>query len=410
MTDRNDPTPAEKTGVGSAEQSKAEGKPRISDFSVWETIHSFGVASMASLATTTSPATAASVKNGRDFGPFGIEEIVIDTIRFDSGAQYRDEALVEQTSDEYAIDIRDGDVFEEPDVFRDREDPSLVWMSVGFTRTIAARKAGKITIRCRMFTGTNLDAQLWALGSNAKFDKAGRKLTDKEKRMQVDHVLNNHVWREWKKTEIADWCGVTEGYVRKRIKEREDSHKSYIRRKDCDKHDQTDAGVIVSIVDSVTSACDTLPAESDIAKSERGDSCVDPRDATSQSDDIVIPKSIHDAYEQPIPPGLRPVFDDVTEFRALKKLAKSLVERAIALRYKPGGVALSIAEVEKELDVVHDLFAKATPSAICPNCAGKMMNCDTCGRRGWLTHAKTLALPSYLRKIMERFKPRRQAA
>lgn len=96
------------------------------------------------------------------------------------------------------------------------------WLVDGFHRLEAARRRGETTVVARVFQGDFRDALLLALGANSSH---GLRRTNADKARAVDTLLADDEWKLWANTEIAERCGVSEGFVRNRRADRGESPK-----------------------------------------------------------------------------------------------------------------------------------------------------------------------------------------
>lgn len=102
------------------------------------------------------------------------------------------------------------------------ESTKTVWPADGWHRIEAAKTRGEASITCRVFRGGFRDAMLLALAANAQH---GLRRTNADKAKAVDTLLEDSEWRLWSNVEIAERCGVSEGFVRNRRAERGESPK-----------------------------------------------------------------------------------------------------------------------------------------------------------------------------------------
>jgi hypothetical protein len=94
-------------------------------------------------------------------------------------------------------------------VFHDGTD---YWLSDGFHRHAAAKKAEITTLKARIHQGTQRDAILHSVGANASH---GLRRSNADKRRAVSILLKDDEWSTWGNREIARRCGVDEWLVRK---------------------------------------------------------------------------------------------------------------------------------------------------------------------------------------------------
>lgn len=140
-------------------------------------------------------------------------EVALTAITLDERAQTR-ARMSQEIIAEYAEAVEDGARF--PDVVLFKEG-KILWMSAGFHRWHAHKKAGKTRINAVIRPGTLRDAILYAVGSNATHGLR-RSNEDKERAARV--LLQDPVWSEWSDREIARRAGVsapTVGKIRRDV-------------------------------------------------------------------------------------------------------------------------------------------------------------------------------------------------
>jgi hypothetical protein len=145
-------------------------------------------------------------------------ELTLDQIMIDAHIQMRaalDDALI----DEYAEAMEAGAVFPPVVVFFDGD---THWLSDGFHRYHAARRAGETTILAEQREGTRRDALLYACAANASH---GLRRTYDDKRKAVMTMLADEEWRDWSNVKIGQHCGISEYFVRSLRSNRSDKSK-----------------------------------------------------------------------------------------------------------------------------------------------------------------------------------------
>ena len=125
----------------------------------------------------------------------------LDQIRIDGGTQPRCEINYELVS-EYEKAMQDGAVFPPLVVYFDSAD---YWLADGFHRWHAARQARLDVITCEVYTGSQRDAILHSVGSNATH---GKRRTNADKWRAVKTLLADEEWSGWSDSEIARRCAV----------------------------------------------------------------------------------------------------------------------------------------------------------------------------------------------------------
>ena len=140
------------------------------------------------------------------------QQLRLDQIQ-DGGAQMRVE-MTESIIQEYAEAMVAGDVFPPIIVFFDDSDH---WLADGFHRTGAAKMLGRESIDADVRQGTQRDALLYGIGSNAKH---GLRRTQADKRKAVATLLADEQWSKWSDRKIATAAGCdhkTVGKIRREL-------------------------------------------------------------------------------------------------------------------------------------------------------------------------------------------------
>src|SRR3979411_695781 len=88
-------------------------------------------------------------------------------------------------------------------VFHDGTDH---WLSDGFHRHAAAKKAGLHSLRAKILQGTRRDAILHAVGASTP---QGLRRTNADKPRAVTILLDDEEWGSWSDGHIARQCGVS---------------------------------------------------------------------------------------------------------------------------------------------------------------------------------------------------------
>lgn len=130
----------------------------------------------------------------------------LSKIRIDGGTQIRVEPS-QETIDRYAALYIDGYEFPPITVFFDGVD---YWLTDGFHRYFAAKKAGESKINETIINGTNRDAILFSVGANGTH---GLNRTNADKRNAVETMLKDAEWSQWSDNAIAKQCHVSQPFV-----------------------------------------------------------------------------------------------------------------------------------------------------------------------------------------------------
>lgn len=140
----------------------------------------------------------------------------IDLIRLDGDTQSRVKINEEAVAD-YCDIITEADdwPFEPLDVFHDGTD---YFLADGFHRTLAAHRAKRASIPCRIHTGGAFDAHVFGMTAN---DRHGLRMTRDDKRHCVEWLLDNGPKMTQK--DIAEKAGVTSRTVKAIVADRNDA-------------------------------------------------------------------------------------------------------------------------------------------------------------------------------------------
>lgn len=130
----------------------------------------------------------------------------IGALVLDQKLQSRTE-INEQTIDDYSDAIKMGDEFPPVLVYFDGVH---YYLTDGYHRYHAHKKAGKAGITCEVVNGTFRDAILRATGVNGKH---GMRRTYADKRKAVMTLLDDFEWSQWSNAEIARQCEVSPTFV-----------------------------------------------------------------------------------------------------------------------------------------------------------------------------------------------------
>lgn len=135
-----------------------------------------------------------------------IKNMNIAALVLDERLQSRVE-INEETVSDYAHDVEKGDVFPPLTV---HFDGVHYYLTDGFHRYHANKRANKVSVACEIINGTFRDAQLYSAGVNAKH---GLRRTYADKRKSVMSLLEDFEWQQWSNAEIARRCGVSPTFV-----------------------------------------------------------------------------------------------------------------------------------------------------------------------------------------------------
>jgi uncharacterized ParB-like nuclease family protein len=135
-------------------------------------------------------------------------KLPIPKIDTDQSVQVRD-VIHMQTVEDYADHITAGGPPLPPIVVYGPDSRGMYFLSEGWHRLAAHKKAGRTTIAATVREGGWKDALQAALGSNAAH---GLPRTNKDKRRVVELALKH--WPGWSDTLIAERCAVSDRFVR----------------------------------------------------------------------------------------------------------------------------------------------------------------------------------------------------
>lgn len=136
----------------------------------------------------------------------GKREIKVDQIRIDGGTQVR-ENISQETVYKYKEDMEKGDIFPLMEVVYDG---TTYWLIDGFHRYHAMKLLNQKTVEVNYRPGTLQEAQVLALGMNAKH---GLPRTNADKRRAVERALELELTRNLSDAEIARICDVSKPFV-----------------------------------------------------------------------------------------------------------------------------------------------------------------------------------------------------
>ena len=123
-------------------------------------------------------------------------------IRIDGGTQVR-VALNQNIVGEYVEHMKDGDQFPPVTVYYDGAE---YWLADGFHRYFAVKALGQATIEAEVVSGTQEEAQLFAMGANKT---RGLSPTFEDNRNIITIMLKHPVWGQWSNSQISRHIGVS---------------------------------------------------------------------------------------------------------------------------------------------------------------------------------------------------------
>lgn len=139
-----------------------------------------------------------------------IKRLQLDELRIDGDIQCRIETpKYRMNIEDYAEAMERGDKFPAIRAWYD-EIEKCYWLSDGYLRLEASRKAGFKTIEVEVRHGGKRDAILDAVGANTTH---GCKRSNAEKREAVLRMLDDNEWKQWSSYKIAEICHVSHTFV-----------------------------------------------------------------------------------------------------------------------------------------------------------------------------------------------------
>jgi len=130
----------------------------------------------------------------------------VGALVMDGRLQSRTE-ISEETVADYAEALKGGAEFPPVLVYFDGVN---YYLTDGYHRAHAHKRADKVSILCDVVQGTLRDAILHSTGVNAKH---GMRRTYADKRKAVMTLLDDFEWSQWSSSEIARRCGVSPTFV-----------------------------------------------------------------------------------------------------------------------------------------------------------------------------------------------------
>lgn len=149
-----------------------------------------------------------------------VQELPLASLVIDTDIQQRAK-IDEETVGEYA------DAVEHLPPIEVFSDSTTYYVTKGFHRYYAHRKAGKDAIKCIVHFGTKRDAVLAAVGDNADH---GLRRTKEDKRKAVETLLNDPEWSQRSMNWVAETARVSFHFVKGIVNERGESHRERVGR------------------------------------------------------------------------------------------------------------------------------------------------------------------------------------
>jgi hypothetical protein len=307
---------------------------------------------------------------------------------------------------EVYLDYRDkwlaGVEFDPVDVFHDG---AAYWLADGFHRFYGAREAKRASLPCRIHQGTQRDAILFACGANAEH---GLRRSNEDKRNAVLSLVNDAEWGQRSTAWIAEQCLVSRPFVEScrrkpetgcnvapcsaKPEENSDSKPKTVKRVGRD-------GKVYEVAAKPRNR-GTPPLLNDPAAPKS------PGDVRRHADTFEPAEFVSeakDAFGDGVAGDLKQVFELRGEFdEQLAKLASIktwMTQRAT----HPGAAVLAEADqrIRSDLTQVHEELKFAKPHCVCVYCKNKkpkVLDCNACKGKGWMTEQVYKAAPKGLKR------------
>lgn len=288
-----------------------------------------------------------------------MKTLQVDNIRIDGGTQAR-ESIDTNIVDDYADILleNNGDGLPAIDVYFDG---SEYWLSDGFHRWHAHRKAGFGTIQANVIQGTQRDAILAAVGANAAH---GLKRSNADKRKAVTILLNDKEWKEKSNRWIAEKAKVSDVFVGK-------------------VRDESTANVCSSRVgkDGKSRKTPSKEAKGDVERAKEtgkvsGGTTFDVEEIEAAQASI-----LRDFNGVPIPERLKEAHGQVMQIKSRCKQIDAFKRELLAFSESPGCEFVNPQVIEHAIRDIKNQFHQARFYCVCPDCKGS--SCKRCKGLGY---------------------------
>jgi hypothetical protein len=312
------------------------------------------------------------------------KKLAINRIRVDGDTQPR-ERIDEGTVAEYAEEMAAGAVFPAAQVFSDGSD---YWLSDGFHRLMAARRAGRADLLCEIIQGTQQDAQLSAVATNQTH---GMRRTNGDKLRAVVRTLRHPtvVAGKWTTGKIAMHCGVSVGFVSDTRKSLggQSAHPEHTGRPR--KPSESDFHGENRHAEAPANTGDFTPPQDVVAGvliDSRGmwvnrAPVPPPQDVVAG---VLIDSPMTTAEGQAVPVRLRAAFAQRPQIMGMMALLSDVKLKVFAALDKRDPVFADIngSAFQAAIENARRELSATVPHALCPYCAAK--GCKTCHDRGYV--------------------------
>lgn len=266
--------------------------------------------------------------------------------------------LDEQTVEEYAEAMRDGDEFPPIVAF---DDGATLWLGGGFHRVEARRRNGHATVMADVRKGTRQDAVRFGVGDNAKH---GLRMTGEDKERAVR--LFRQEFPKASVNEIAQACRVSWSFTDKVL-----NPKQY----------QDDG--------RTKKPKDDVPARE--PDGEKGDAWEPPaneppaREPTKEKAPAKKPETkaeppVRDSKGKVVPSHLRDAFGSSWHQDTIDTLGRIATQVESVMKHN----AFLEPEILEDLARVQDRIVASRPFVICPRCKGTESGCAVCRTAGFI--------------------------
>lgn len=327
------------------------------------------------------------------------KQLRLANITIDAGIQPRAKGLNEAKVEEYRVDIEGGDEF--PPLVVYQSSNNTIWLSEGFHRAEAYKRAGIKQVACVVRKGERKDARLNACGSNYAH---GLPRTNDDKRRALEMVLED--FPTWSNPQIAKAARVSVEFVRKHRPAEEGEMRET---SDGRKHPaRSGAPATVAGAPSKTPEKPTIaPVEDDAepdaeylagaAIQAAEDYGVTPAGAADIAEAVLgLRNALRDHGGPPaeplvIAPEPEPVEEPeptdpgdefVASVETVCRDADQLAARMKALKASPFAYSIHVDSAVSQIEAARKTLWQGRPAHVCPYCKGADDKCRACQGTG----------------------------
>ena len=285
------------------------------------------------------------------------KKLAIADIRLDGKTQQRAE-IDDVTVQQFANDMRNGDVFPDISVMFDGTDYFLV---DGFHRVHATIKLKRTFILADVETGTRREAIWMSLSVNQKHGL--RRKYEDVKKMLMETVFPDEEWSKETDAGIADWVKCSESYVNKRRVEYEKSQEA------------------------------PVEPEPEAEPKDEPETTEEPKPEERQ---IVIDELGHE-----VPKHLESVFNRRQEIKDHIKVVSTIFKTIKDAQQKNDllYVNCKVDQLKADLGNMRRNLRFTLPYAVCCYCQGDVNNqeCTLCDQHGFINESTYQAVPAEMK-------------